>query len=640
MVWIFFSKFAGVLGIKKLDWFMLRQFLPLFAMTFLICTFIVLMQFLWLHLQDLVGKGVGIGVLSELFFYAALAMVPMALPLAVLLASLMTFGNLGESFELTALKAGGISLFRVMRPLIVLMVFVSIGAFFFQNDVLPVAQTKMWTLLKSVRQKTPELDIVEGEFNYQLPNINIYVESKNRENGMLYGVMIYDFREGFERSRVIQADSATLRTAPDKTHMYLDLHHGELFENLREGQGGMSTERNRLYRREEFADKHISVAFDMNMEMIDENEISQTYAGKNVARLRASIDSMNHRLDSITTSIGTIMANEPIVGITPSSILEEERAPKAVAPRLTDPDSARVAQTLALRRQMTQTARNAIDRRRMERLSQAMYLGDEQETLRRHEIELNRRFTLSLACLIFFFIGAPLGAIIRKGGIGTPLVISVLLFIFYYIIDNTGYRLARDGKIPVWEGIWVSSAVLLPLGIFVTYKAVRDSAVFTSDSYLRLLRTITGKNRRTLAVKEVVIEDYEPERALELVGGLVADAADFLRRYPRPAGYFSYWLRGIRAVDIVELTARLENMIAYVANSRSQRVIDALNALPVLENLDILHPAANSPRLRAALTWFFPLGLPVWLLSQPFQRRLLRGIRAITATRLPELVES
>lgn len=633
-VWIFFSKFAGVLGIKKLDQFMLRQFLPLFAMTFLICTFIVLMQFLWLHLQDLVGKGVGMGVLSELFFYAALAMVPMALPLAVLLASLMTFGNLGESFELTALKAGGISLFRVMRPLIVLMVFVSVGAFFFQNDVLPVAQTKMWTLLKSVRQKTPELDIVEGEFNYQLPNINIYVESKNRETGMLYGVMIYDFREGFERSRVIQADSATLRTAPDKTHMYLDLHRGELFENLREGQGGVGTERNRLYRREEFGNKHISVAFDMNMEMIDENEISQTYAGKNVARLRASIDSMNHRLDSITTSIGSIMANEPIVGITPANILEEERLPEAIAPRLTDPDSARAAQSLSLRRQMAQTARNSIDRRRMERLSQAMYLGDEQETLRRHEIELNRRFTLSLACLIFFFIGAPLGAIIRKGGIGTPLVISVLLFIFYYIIDNTGYRLARDGKIPVWEGIWVSSAVLLPLGIFVTYKAVKDSAVFTSDSYMRLLRTIAGTNRRHLAVKEVVIEDYESSRAAELIAELTAGAAAFLERYGRSGGYFGYWNGGIPSEAIAGLSAQLEQTVAYIANSRSQRVIDELNALPILENLAILHPAANSPRLRAALKWFLPVGVGLWLLSLPFRRRLMRQAGAIASSEL------
>lgn len=622
-----------MLGLKKLDGFMLRQFLPLFAMTFLICTFIVLMQFLWLHLQDLVGKGVGFGVLFELFFYAALAMVPMALPLAVLLASLMTFGNLGESLELTALKAGGISLFRVMRPLIVLMVFISAGAFFFQNDVLPIAQTKMWTLLKSVRQKTPELDIVEGEFNYQLPNINIYVDKKNRESGMLYEVMIYDFREGFERSRVILADSATLRTAPDKTHMYIDLHHGELFENLREGQGSVSNERNRLYRREQFVNKHISVAFDMNLEMVDEGELSRTYAGKNVAQLMFSIDSMDHRLDSIGTSIGSIMANEPIVGITPSLIIEEQRLPDAVAVRILDPDSLRSDLPYQLRRQICQNARNAIDRRRMERLSQAMYLGDEQETLRRHQIELNRRFTLSLACLIFFFIGAPLGAIIRKGGIGTPLVISVLLFIFYYIIDNTGYRLARDGQVPVWQGVWVSSAVLLPLGIFVTYKAVKDSAVFNAESYLRFIRTLTGKNRRALTVKEVVIEDYYPERAEELRAGVRADAAEFLQRYPRPLGYGDYWRHGIPAADILELSARVENMVAYVANSRSQREIDSLNSLPLIENSAILHPAANSLRLRRALMWFIPLGLPLWLLSLPFQRRLLRNILALTCTK-------
>lgn len=559
-------------GIKKLDWFMLRQFLPLFAMTFLICTFIVLMQFLWLHLQDLVGKGVGIDILSQLFFYAALSMVPMALPLAVLLASLMTFGNLGESLELTALKAGGVSLFRVMRPLIILMVFVSVGAFFFQNDILPLAQTKMWTLLKSVRQKTPELDIVEGEFNYQLPNLNIYVEEKNRETGMLYEVMIYDFRQGFEKSRVIHADSATLSTAPDKTHMYLDLHSGELFENLREGQGGLGNERNRLYRREEFKDKHISVAFDINLEMVDESELSKTYAGKNVRQLSHSIDSMNHRLDSIGMNIGQTMANEPFVGLTPAQLTDEELKPQAIAPRIVDPDSARALLPLALQKEIAQNARHAIDRRRMERMSQAMFTGDEQEVLRRHQIELQRRFTLSLACLIFFFIGAPLGAIIRKGGIGTPLIISVFLFIFYYIIDNSGYRLARDGKIPVWEGIWLSSAVLLPLGIFVSYKAVKDSAVFNADSYMRLIRILLGTNRRSLAVKEIVIEDYDPEVALEKLRQLSQAARSLLK------------LRYVPQAEFRALSAQLEQTVSYLSNCRDPKVIARVNRLPMLDS--------------------------------------------------------
>lgn len=607
---------------------MLKQFLPLFAMTFCICTFIVLMQFLWLHMQDLVGKGLGMGMLTELFFYAALSMVPMALPLAVLLASLMTFGNIGESFELTAMKAGGISLFRVMRPLIVLMVFVAIGAFFFQNNVLPVAQTKMWTLLKSMRQKTPELDIVEGEFNYQLPNINIYVGAKNRESGMLYDVMIYDLRQGFERSRVILADSATLRTAPDKTHLYLTLHTGELFENLRESSGGIRSERNRLYRREEFKTKMISVAFNMNLEMIDEGDIRATYAGKNVKQLTHSIDSIHHRLDSIGAKTADEIASEKIIGLQPADIPAAERGAD-VRPRLTyDPDSARTAMSADGRRRLIQHARSGLEQKRMNYISRSYYTKDERSILRRHGIELHRRFTLSLACLVFFFIGAPLGAIIRKGGIGTPLVISVFLFIFYYIIDNTGYRLARDGELPVWQGVWLSSAVLLPLGIFVTYKSVNDSAVFNADSYMRLLRILTGKNTRTLGVKEVIIEDVSTEGALERLEQTRESCRKFLARYRRPAGYAAYWRGGIASADIAALNAQLEPTVAYVANTRSQRLVDELNSLPVIENFRILHPARGS-RWSALCMWVFPAGLTVWLLSLPWQRRLLRNVRKI-----------
>ncbi len=560
---------------KTLDRFMLRQFLPLFAMTFFICTFIVLMQFLWLHMQDLVGKGVGMAIMAELFFYAALSMVPMALPLAVLLASLMTFGNIGESMELTALKAGGISLFRVMRPLIVLMVFVSIGAFFFQNNVLPIAQTKMWTLLKSVRQKTPELEIAEGEFNYQLPNINIYVESKNRETGMLYSVMIYDVRQGFDRSRVILADSATLRTAPDKTHMILDLHHGELFENLREGQGGMSTARNSLYRSEQFSNKLITVAFDMNLNMMDEGEISNTYAGKNVAQLRHSIDSLQHGVDSVGVKYGNELAAHKFVQVDPTTIPTEHLVHDAQLTETLSLDSLIRGVNGEQRRSIIITAQQNVDRMRWDFQGYYHYLDSQQDQLRRHGIELNRRFTLSLACLIFFFIGAPLGAIIRKGGIGTPLVISVFLFIFYYIIDNFGYRLARDGKVPVVEGIWLSSAILLPLGIFVTYKAVRDSAVFNADSYMRLLRTLTGKNQRALTVKEVVIEDFDPAIAGEMLEQVREAARNF--------------------TNVVDLNALLEPAVSYLSNSHSQRIIDKVNELPIIE------PWYQNPLLRFRL---------------------------------------
>ena len=224
--------------IKRLDTFMLQRFLPLLAMTFFICLFIVLMQFLWRYLDDLVGKGLSISVVGELFFYAALTMVPTALPLAVLLASLMTFGNLGEKFELTAMKAAGISLIRIMRPIIIFMVFLGIGAFFFQNNVLPYAQTKMYTLLFSMRQKSPEIEIPERTFYDQIPGMNLYIEKKDPESGMLYDMILYDVTKGFDNSRIILADSARLSFTEDKTHLFLKLYHGAMFENLREQKIG------------------------------------------------------------------------------------------------------------------------------------------------------------------------------------------------------------------------------------------------------------------------------------------------------------------------------------------------------------------------------------------------------------------
>ena len=206
---------------------MLQTFLPLFLMTFGICLFIVLMQFLWRYIDDMVGKGLGIPVLAEMFMYAALFLVPMALPLAILLASLMTFGNLGERLELLAMKSAGVSLIHIMRPLIVTLLFVSVGAFFFQNNVMPVVQVKLYTLLYSMRQKSPELDIPEGVFYSEIPDYNLKIAKKNRKTGMLYDVLIYDLKEGFEKARVIYADSGRLEMTADKQHLWLHLYSGD-----------------------------------------------------------------------------------------------------------------------------------------------------------------------------------------------------------------------------------------------------------------------------------------------------------------------------------------------------------------------------------------------------------------------------
>ncbi|MDE6057867.1 MAG: LptF/LptG family permease, partial [Muribaculaceae bacterium] len=232
--------------VKRLHIFMLQTFLPLFAMTFLIVLFIVLMQFLWKYIDQLVGKGLGMDVIGELFFYAALSMVPMALPLAILLASLMTFGNLGEKFELTAMKASGISLIRVMAPLMAVVGMLAVGAFFFQNDVLPKAQVKMWTLLFSVRQKSPEVEIPENVFYDQIPGYNLLVKEKNKETGMLYDVMIYDVNRG-DNVTILLADSAQMAMTPEMSHLYLHLFEGEQFENLREQR---TSDRNVPFRRE------------------------------------------------------------------------------------------------------------------------------------------------------------------------------------------------------------------------------------------------------------------------------------------------------------------------------------------------------------------------------------------------------
>lgn len=585
-------------GIKRLYSYMLQRFLPLLAMTFFICLFIVLMQFLWKSIDDLVGKGLTIDVISELFFYAALTMVPTALPLAVLLASLMVFGNLGEKFELTAMKASGISLFKIMKPLTVFMVLLAIGAFFFQNNVLPVAQTKMWTLLFSVRQKTPEVEIPERSFYDQIPNMNLYVERKNPETGMLYDMILYDITQGLDNTRVILADSGRFNFTEDKTHLFLHLHNGEMFENVRDNSLGSGSARYLPFRRESFDDKQIYFVFDMNFNRVDEGGLRSQYIGQNVAQLRHSIDSIGRQVDSVGNIYARELVSAPYMGLRPTvhrlvdGEMVEVPRPQIHPAALPDVDSVFANPSASYAKSYISQALAKARRQKQEYHYRELMLSEQAKLMRRHDIEMQKRFTLSVACLIFFFIGAPLGAIIKKGGIGTPLVISVLLFIVYFIIDNAGYKSARDGKIEVWLGIWLSTFALLPLGIFFTYKAAGDSAVFNADAWRRFGDRLRGRRpKRSLAVKEVHMTDVDPDRARRMT----ADFASAIDAERARIKALAPWRRRFAGVDPV-LQTEMNALVDYISNSDDAIAVSLLNRLPFVLRRRDLDAAADTAR--------------------------------------------
>ena len=474
---------------KKIDIYLLKQFLGLLMMTFLICVFILLMQFVWMHVKDLVGKGVEISVLMEFFVYAVASVVPLALPLAILLASLMSFGNLGEKFELTAMKAAGVSLFRIMRPLAIAIAFVCVGAFMFSNYVLPVSQVKLWALIFSLKQKSPELEIPQGEFYDGINGYNIYVRHKNPQTGMLYDMMIYDYSEGFRNAAVMVADSGELYFTDDKKFLIFRLYSGESFENLdRKQQKATHSEKNIPYRRESFSQKQMLIDFDMEFNRYNEDVLADQHVSKDVVELIQSIDSVlvlaHERSHEQSTQMvsNRFFGRERVVDRQLDNVVIPETHDDyhidSLYARFSDDERYRAA-SAALEKAKAQS--DQVD-------YNALMLNDYQRYIRKHEIELHRKFTLAFACLIFFFIGAPLGAITRKGGLGAPVVISVVMFIIYYIIDNTGYKMAREALWPCWAGMWLSSFVLLPIGIFLTYTAATDSPLFNPEAWMKLLQ--------------------------------------------------------------------------------------------------------------------------------------------------------
>ncbi|WP_459188606.1 LptF/LptG family permease [Parabacteroides sp. APC149_11_2_Y6] len=622
---------------------MLQTFLPLFFMTFGICLFIVLMQFLWRYIDDMVGKGLGIPILAEMFMYAALFLVPMALPLAILLASLMTFGNLGERLELLAMKSAGVSLIRIMRPLIITISFVAVGAFFFQNNVMPVVQVKLYTLLYSMRQKSPELDIPEGTFYGEITGYNVYVKQKDNKTGLLKDLMIYDFSNGFNNASVMVADSGRLKMSEDKKFLVLSLYNGESFANLKNQSSTGIKQTSVPYRRETFSSRDILIDFNANFSRTDESFMQNQYMGKNMKSLQQSIDSMSVRLDSIrsinatnvfrTSYRKTLDKPEPVKKEEANKKQDTEIKQKEIKKTVVmNYDSLFLAQNPSEKASLLSRAKSNIETQRGDYFFKAATLGDEGYNLRRHMTEWHNKFTVSFACLVFFFIGAPLGAIIRKGGLGVPVVLSVFLFIFYYIINNIGFKMARDGVWAAWQGMWLSSAVLAPLGIFLTYKAVKDSVILNADTYMNAFKALIGKRSgRKIERKEVIIFTPDYEGMIPRLEQLITQCKNYLSSHKRWVHYISFWKDGGRDKEVEVIADEMENIIEELGNSDKILVLNKLMDYPIISGYNRLSKKIKG-NMGFAIAIFFPIGVPLYLLAIYQRKLLLQDMKALQKT--------
>ena len=612
--------------IKKIDIFVFKAYSLLFVGTFFICLFIFMMQFMWRYVDELIGKGLTLDVLAHFFYYAGLTLIPMSLPLAILLASLITFGNLGERLELLSMKAAGIPLIRILQPIIIFNILLCIGSFYFQNVTGPEAQKKFYTLIYSMKQKSPELEIPEGIFYSEIPGYNIFVEKKGKENGMLYGVMIYSTTDGYEDAQIVLADSAELKTTADEKHLMLTMYAGERFRNM-QAQGNMMARANVPYMRETFIQETDLIPFDNNFNMMDANVFSGSAQTKNLREIETGLDSLAHKSDSIGRSLFAYLQNTTY------------RRKVNIASQ----DSAKIArQTLnfdTLYSQLTVSQQQSILRNAMQKSTVAtneyefrgLISKDIDQSTRTHWVEWHKKFTLSLACLFFFFIGAPLGAIIRKGGLGVPVVISVTIFIFYYIINVSGEKMAKSGEWVPWFGEWLSSMVLCPIGIFLTYKANKDSAVFNIEAYINVIRKILGlRISRHIARKEVIIHDPDyPVVKTELMA-LSQEWQAYAQksRLRLPPNYLHIFFHNIDDHEVISLSRKMENLITILSNSRDAAILDALNKLPIVSTHAHTRPFHNY-KWNMVLGIIFPVGIFFYFRIWRYRLRLYKDIQQI-----------
>ncbi len=618
----------NIFHIKRLYRYILTTFLPLFLMTFAICLFLVLMQFLWKYVEDMVGKGLGLEVLGEMFFYAALNLIPMALPLAILLASLMVFGNLGENLELLSIKSAGIPLLKTMKPLIILIAFISVGAFFFQNNALPRIQTKFYSLLISIRQASPELDVPEGVFYKEIDGYNLYVGKKNRETGMLYDVMIYEVASGFNNMAVIVCDSARMSMTEDKTMILFTMYSGQQFQNFTEGSSSAYRGDFVPYARENFDTKTMMISYDANFNRMGEDVIegssTSNYVSKNLTELGLSIDSMTVILDSVNVVDRKLMKSYSHLSFRNSypaqqkdSLILAGHNAEVEVPR---PDTLLLSMELNKQSTILQNAFQKAENNSNEFLFRSLNKTTTRKTINRHWVEWHRKFTIPFTCLLFFFIGAPLGSIVRKGGLGTPIVISVILFIIYYIVDNVGYKMTRDGVWVHWFGMWFSALILLPIGVFLTYKAMNDSVIMNADTYIQFLRRLFFiREKRTYPVKSVVIDKPDYNVIVDNLNEIEEITNHILEKY-NGFSYRGYWNDEGYEQELRMLKSKMEITLNQVSNAHDLDILAKAEEFPVLiSNVRLFKPGSLPARIAMYL---FPVGILLRLVAYPFEMRI------------------
>lgn len=699
------NTYTSRIRLKKLYLYIIKTFIPLLLGSFAVSWFIVVMQLLWRFVADIVGKGVDAVVFFKLMFFAAMTVAPLGLILAILLASLMTFGNLGERLELLAMRAAGIPLTRILKPLFYTSALIGLGLFVFENDWMITSQVKFWQYYFSIKNKSPELAIPTGVFYKEINGYSIYVDQKDTKRKMMYRMMLYDYKNGFQNATVLLADSGKLYSADNGKLLVLELYNGESYSNLRENPNYYNSSSGLVpYMREQFTKKIIQIPFDADLNMVDEGVLSSQFVGKNAWQLKAYTDSLKTQIDSVA------MINERVVlsrmgitrsgagntptsrsapasdegytsdisrqstssfrssslestdgssshsviensgGVKTSGVVNQEEtkvADSSVAySRLSkserkaiSPDERIKNMGLTEKREMYSSAEGTIGALQNDLYFTVVSQKDMIDLMYKNEFEYWRKFTYPVACLAFFLVGAPLGALIRKGGIGIPFVVAVFFFIIFYFLESTGIKMSRDGAWQVWFGMWLPNMVLIPIGIGLILLATKDANKVSTEAFMVYYRKVMGtttvrKPQESNPTSMRGVSDYATSEAKILALHQLAEELSNKGRM----GYGRFFRETHDSRKRVEINTLIAEITNLLKNDKDILLVHRLGAYPDLTSVSkILLPYPKW--LRWVLMIFFPAGIFLYLYYRLREKVYLSELRRLVDVNLQVLEE-